>query len=85
MQTPNPQNHSLLRLTATQVPTLMTLSSHSKVSNHLQLLIIVVETRFYQCLIVGLALVDACVVRRHNTSHISQEITHTSLPKVFKT
>ena len=31
---------------------------------------------FYLCLIVNLALVDSCVVRRYKTSKISQEVTH---------
>ncbi|KAM3748471.1 hypothetical protein ACB098_05G111300 [Castanea mollissima] len=56
-------NPSLLGLTATQVLTLVILRSHSKVSDHLQLLIFVVVIRFYQCLIIDLTLVDACVVR----------------------
>ena len=59
---------SLLGLTATQVPTLVTLRSHSKVSDQLLLLIFVAATRFYQRLIIDLALVDACVVRMYNTS-----------------
>ena len=33
-------------------------------------------TMFYQCLIVVLALVDSCVVRRYKTSQISQRVTH---------
>ena len=47
-----------------------------KVSNHLQLLIFEETTKFYQYLIVDLFLVDACVVRRYNTSQISQRVTH---------
>ena len=39
---------------------------------------LVAATRFYHCLIVDLALVDSCVVRRHKTSQISQRITHKS-------
>ena len=78
MQTPNLRTLSLLGLIATQAPTLVTLRSHSKVSDHLQLLIFVIVTRFYQCLIVDLALVDACVVRRYNTFQISQGVTHKS-------
>ena len=35
-------------------------------------------TMFYQCLIVVLALVDSCVVRRYKTSQISQRVTHKS-------
>ena len=61
-------NSSLLGLTVTQAPTLVTLRSHSKVSDHLQLSIFVAATRFYQCLIVDLVSVDACLVRRYNTS-----------------
>ena len=53
-----------------------TLGSHSKVSGHLNLLIFVAATRFYQCLIVDLALVDTYVVRRYNTSQISQGVTY---------
>ena len=33
---------------------------------------------FYQCLIVVLAPVDSCVVRRYKTSQISQRVTHKS-------
>ena len=71
--------------THTQAPTLVSLRSHSKVSDHLQLLIFVVATRFYHRLIVDLAPVDAYVVRRYKTSQISQRVTHKSsksLPKV---
>ena len=64
-------NSSLLGFIATKAPTLVTLKSHSKVSDHLQLLIFVAATRFYQYLIVDLAPVDACVVRRYSTSQIS--------------
>ena len=78
MQAPNPRTLSLLGLTATQAPTLVTLRSYSKVSDQLQLLIFVAVTRFYQCLIVDLALVDACIVRKYNTSQISQVVTHES-------
>ena len=78
MQAPNAQTLSLLGFTATQAPTLVTLRSHSKVSGHLLLMMFVVATRFYQCLIVDLAPVDACVVRRYNTSQISQKVTHKS-------
>ena len=77
MQSPNPWT-PLLGFIATQAPTLVTLRSHSKVSDHLQLLIFVATTRFYQCLIVDLALVDACLVRMYNTSQISQGVTHKS-------
>ena len=58
--------------------TLVTLRLHSKVSDHFQLLIFVAATRFYQCLIVDLTPVDACVVRMYNTSQISQGVTHKS-------
>ena len=83
MQALNPQTPSLLGLTATQAPTFVTLKSHSKVSDHLHLLIFVVATRFCQCLIVDLAPVDlapvdAYVVRKYNTSQISQGVTHKS-------
>ena len=78
MQVPNLGTLSLLGLTATQAPTLVTLRSHSKVSDHLQLLIFVAAIRFYQFLIIDLALVDVYVVRRYNTFHISQEVTHKS-------
>ena len=57
---------------------LVTLRSHLKVSDQLLLLIFVAATRFHQRLIVDLALVDACVVRRYNTSQISQRVTHKS-------
>ena len=76
MQAQNPQTPSLLGFTATQASTLVTLRSHSKVSGHLNLLIFVAATRFYQCLIVDLALVDTYVVRRYNTSQISQGVTY---------
>ena len=76
LQTLNPQTPSLLGLTATLAPTFVTLKSHSKVSDHLHLLIFVVATRFCQCLIVDLAPVDAYVVRKYNTSQISQGVTH---------
>ena len=33
-------------------------------------------TMFYQCLIINLAPVDSCIVRRYKTSQISQRITH---------
>ena len=36
------------------------------------------NNRFYQCLIVNLALIDTCVVRRYSTSQISQGVTHKS-------
>ena len=78
MQVPNLWTSSLLGFTATKPPTFVTLRSHIKVSDHLQLLIFVAATRFYQCLIVDLAPIDACVVRRYNTSQISQGITHKS-------
>ena len=71
--------------THTQAPTLVSLRSHSKVSDHLQLLIFVVATRFYHRLIVDFAPVDAYVVRRYKPSQISQRVTHKSsksLPKV---
>ena len=67
MQVLNSRTPSLFGLTTTQAPVLVTLRSHSKALDHLHLLIFVVATRFYQCLIVDLALVDACVVRRYNT------------------
>jgi len=57
---------------------LMTLRSYSKVSDHLHLLIFVAATMFYRCLIADLASVDAYVVRRYNTSQISQGVTHKS-------
>ena len=63
---------------STQVLMLVTLRSHSKVSDQLQLLIFVVATRFYHCLIVDLVSVNACVVRRYKTSQISQRVTHKS-------
>ena len=75
MQVSNPQTPSLLRLTATQVPTLATLRSHLNVSDHLHLLIFVVATKF---LIIDLVPIDACVVRRYNTSKISHGIIHKS-------
>ena len=78
VQAPNPQTPSLLGFTATQAPILLTLRSHSNVSNHLQLLIFVVATRFYHYLIIDLALVDTCVVRRYKTSQISQKVTDKS-------
>ena len=52
--------------------------SHSKVSDHLQLLIFVAAISFYHYLIVDLAPVDTCVARRYNTSQISQGVTHKS-------
>ena len=57
---------------------LVTLRSHSKALDHLQLLIFVVATRFYDRLIVDLALVDSCVVKRYNTFQISQGVTYKS-------
>ena len=78
VQGPNPQTPSLLGFTATQAPSLMTLRSHSKVLDHLQLLIFVAITRFYYRLIVDLASVDSCVVRRYKTSLISQRVTQKS-------
>ena len=39
---------------------------------------LVTATRFYHCLIVDLALVDSCIVRRYKTSQISQRVTHKS-------
>ena len=74
----NLRTPSLLGLIATQTLTIVTLRSYSKVADHLQLLIFVVAIRFYQCLIVDLAPGDACVVRRYNTSQISQRATHKS-------
>ena len=56
---------------STQAPMLVTLRSHSKVSDHA--LLIFATTRFYQHLIVDLVLIDACRVRRYRTSQISQE------------
>ena len=85
VQVPNPRTPSLLGLIATQALMLVTLRSHSKISDQLLLLIFVAATRFYQRLIVDLALVDACVVRRSNASKISQRVTHktsTSLQNV---
>ena len=41
-------------------------------------------TMFYQCLIVDLAPVDSCVVRRYKTSQISQRVTHKSSEKSSK-
>ena len=35
-----------------------------------------VAIMFYQCLMVVLALVDSCVVRRYKTHQISQRVTH---------
>ena len=78
MQVLNPQTLSLLGFIATQAPMLVTLRSHSKVSDHLQLLIFVAATSFYHRLIVNLAPVDACVVKRYKTSCISQRVTHKS-------
>ena len=78
MQAPDPQTPSILGLTTAQAPMLVTLRSHSKVSDHLHLLIFVVAIRFYHCLTVDLVLVDSCVVRRYNTSQISQGVTHKS-------
>ena len=78
VQVSSPRTSFLLGLTATQTPTLVTLRSHSKVLVHLQLLTFVAATRFYQCLIVDLALIDACVVRKYNTSQISQGVIHKS-------
>ena len=78
VQAPNPRTPSLLGITAIQAPTLVTLRSHLKISDHLQLLIFVATTRFYQYLIVDVAPVDTCVVRRYNTSQISQKVTHRS-------
>ena len=75
---------SLLGFTATQAATLVTLRSHSKVSDHLQLLIFVAATRFYHCLILDLASVDACIVRRYKTSQILQRVTHKSFKKSSK-
>jgi len=43
-----------------------------------QLLIFMIAIRFYQCLIADFTPVDACVVRRYNTSQISQGVTHKS-------
>ena len=37
-----------------------------------------VATKFYQCLIVVIAPIDSCVVRRYKTSQISQRVTHKS-------
>ena len=68
----------------TQALMLVTLRSHSKVSDQLQLLIFVATTRFYHCLIVDLALVDAYVVRRYKTFQISQKVTHKSSQKFEK-
>ena len=35
-------------------------------------------TMFYQCLIIDLTLVNSCIVRRYNTSQISQRVIHKS-------
>ena len=77
VQASNSWTPSLLGIT-TQAPTLMTLRFHSKVLDHLHFLIFVAATRFYQYLIVDLAPIDTCVVRRYNTSQISQGVTHKS-------
>ena len=84
MQVLNSRTPSLFGLTTTQAPVLVTLRSHSKALDHLHLLIFVVATRFYQCLIVDLALVDACVVRRYTMSQISQRVAHKSSKKTPK-
>ena len=57
---------------------LVTLRSRLKVLDHLHLLIFVATTRFYQCLIVDLAMIDTCVVIRYSTYQISQGETHKS-------
>ena len=74
MQALNPRTPSLLGFTTTQASMLVILRSHSKVSDHLQLLIFVAVTSFYHCLIIDLALADACVVRRYKTSQILQRV-----------
>ena len=76
VQVSNLRTPSLLRFTATKVPTLVTLRSHSKVSNHLQLLIFVATTRFYQCLIVGVRLdtVEKWKVKLKTEKHCSKII-----------
>ena len=71
-----PRTPSLLGFTTTQASTLVTLRSHSQVSDHPQSLIFVATTRFYHHLIVDFASVDACVVRRYKTSQISQRVIH---------
>ena len=68
----NPQTPSLLRFTSTQAPLLVTLRFHT-ISNDLD-----ATTMFYQRLIVDLAPVDSCVVRRYKTSQISQRLTYKS-------
>ena len=76
MQAPNLWT-PLLGSTQTQDAFFVTLRSHSRfqitISNDLD-----VATMFYQRLIVVLALVDFCVVRRYKTSQISQRVTHES-------
>ena len=39
---------------------------------------LVTATRFYHCLIVDLAPVDSCAVKRYKTSQITQRVTHKS-------
>ena len=78
VQVLNPQTPSLLGYTATEAPVLVILISHSKFSDHLQLLIFVATIRFYHCLIVDLAPIDAYAVRRYSISQISQGVTHKS-------
>ena len=84
MQAPNPRTPSLFGFTSTQAPTHVTLRSHLKVLDHVQLLIFVVAISFYHRLIVDLASVDACVVRRYKTSQILQRVTHKSFKKSSK-
>jgi len=63
---------------------LVTLIFHSNVLDYPQLLIFVEATRFYHCLIVDLAPVDACVVRKYKTFQLSQRVTHKSSQKSEK-
>ena len=68
MQAPNPRTPSLLGFTTTQASMLVILRSHSKVSNHPQLLIFVAVTSFYHRLIIDLALADA--LRSHKELYV---------------
>ena len=75
MQTPNPRTPSLLGLHQHKHHCLWlwdpTQMFQINGSNDL-----VAATRFYHHLIVDLALVDSCVVKRYKTSLISQRVTH---------
>ena len=66
MQTLNSWTPSLLEFTPTQ-------RFQINIRNNLD-----AATMFYQCLIVDLASVDFCVVRRYKTSQISQRVTYKS-------